>query len=937
LKPEHLIPVFAESSLQGIVIYEKGKLIYSNKRASIILNVPEDELRNKQISYFISNIHKDDFPSVEKYFLSTGRAANFDVKLQFRYKTDTDKYSWLECYFKNIEYNNQHYLINLFANIEENKRYEERLIENEKKYKNFIEQTSEGISYLEFKNPIDISLPREVQVKKIYETAVIAECNLAFAKMYGFDSIEEILGNKLIDMHGGDENPMNLKAFHDFCENNYNVQNVITEEFGKEGNKIFFLNNSVGIIKNKLLHGIWGTQIDISERQKSDELVKAAYRISESAHTSDNLDDLFKSIHNIVSTLMPAKNFYIAIYDRNKDLISFPYFIDEFDEIAITQKPGRGITEYVIRTGKPLLATPAVIKELESKNEIIPIGSESVDWLGVPLKVNNVTIGILAVQSYTEGVRYTTDDMLILVFVSNQVAMAIERKRSEEALKFSESKNRALLSALPDLMFVQNFDGVYIDYHARSPEILLMGPEQFIGKNMKDILPQYVLKRFEEGFKKAIETGEIQLVEYPLELKGEVYDFEARFVAYDNDKILTTIRDVSQREKMVKELREAKEKAEEMNLLKSNFLANMSHELRTPLHGILGFAQILADDLEDPEQKNMITTIYRSGKRLLETLNLILSFSKADAKKYNLVYSVINVNQLVDEVIELSIPNAENKSIYLNCVIENEDIFAELDARLIRDILHNLINNAIKFTEKGGVTVKVSTSGNELILQVLDSGIGIPEDKFDIIFQEFRQESEGLSRNFEGTGLGLTLTKNYVELLKGTISVESIIGKGSTFTVILPLKYTEEKSISSGETEDETTIKVIPAPDDKKNILLVENDKVSAVLVRAYISKSYNIDIVAKGDEALMKAKDKIYDAVLMDINLGEGMTGIEVTQKIKKLNGYENVPIIAVTAFAMETDKDEFLNYGCTHYIAKPFDRTDLLNLLNSIFTGEA
>ncbi|MDD5360581.1 MAG: ATP-binding protein [Ignavibacteria bacterium] len=937
MKPEHLIPVFADNSLQGIVIYEKGRLIYSNKRASVILNVPEAELANKQISYFIGNIHKDDFPSVEKYFLTADQFANYDVKLQFRYKTHTDKYSWLECYFKNIDYDNEQYLINLFANIDENKKYEERLIENEKKYKNFIEQTSEGISYLEFESPIDISLPREVKVKKIYETGVIAECNLAFAKMYGFDSIDEILGKKLIDMHGDDENPMNLKAFYDFCDSNYNVQNVVTEENGKEGNKIFFLNNSVGIIKSNLLYGIWGTQIDISERQKSEELVKAAYRISEAAHTSDNLDDLFKSIHNIVSTLMPAKNFYIAIYDSKKDLISFPYFIDEYDELAITQKPGRGITEYVIRSGKPLLATPAVIKELEAKNEIIPIGSESVDWLGVPLKVNNSTIGILAVQSYTEGIRYTTDDMHMLVFVSNLIAMAIERKRAEEALKFSESKNRALLSALPDMMFVQNYDGVYLDYHARSPEMLISGPEKFMGKNMSEVLPKYMVDLFKEGFKKAIESGEIQLVEYPLEIRGVMYHFEARFVAYDNDKILTTIRDVSQKEKMVNELLEAKEKAEEMNQIKSNFLANMSHELRTPLHGILGFAQILADDLDNPDHKNMITTIYRSGKRLLETLNLILSFSKADAKKYNLVYSVVNVKQLVHEVVELSVPNAESKSINLTCDICDEDIFAELDARLIRDILHNLINNAIKFTEKGGVIVKVSTSGNELILKVLDSGIGIPEDKFDIIFQEFRQESEGLSRNFEGTGLGLTLTKNYVELLKGTITVESTIGKGSIFTVILPLKNIQEMTIASGESDDEMSVNLIPAPDDKRNILLVENDRVSAVLVRAYISGSYNIDIVAKGNDALTKTKEKRYDAILMDINLGEGMTGIEVTQKIKKLNGYQNVPIIAVTAFAMETDKDEFLNYGCTHYIAKPFDRTELLNLLNSIFTGEA
>ncbi len=483
-------------------------------------------------------------------------------------------------------------------------------------------------------------------------------------------------------------------------------------------------------------------------------------------------------------------------------------------------------------------------------------------------------------------------------------------------------------------MFVQDYNGVYLDYHTRTPEVLYTPPENFLGKNMKEILPEYLDKLFREAFRKAIDSKEIAMIEYPLNIGGEVLYFEARVVAFDNDKVLSTIRDVSLKVKMLRELLEAKENAEEMNKLKTNFLANMSHELRTPLHGILGFAQILAEESRDDEQKNMIMTIYRSGKRLLETLNLILNFSKVDANKYELVYTIVNVTELIHEVVNLFIPTAENKNIKLESDFDSKAVYAELDERLLRDVVNNLINNAVKFTEKGNVKVKLRSDRNNFTIEVIDTGIGIPEDKFDLIFQEFRQESEGLSRNFEGTGLGLTLTKNYIELMKGSIKVESKVQKGTKFTITLPINIATDKFLSAAEEKVTYETDNIPAPSGKKKILLVENDRVSAVLVKTYISRNYDVVTVAKGTDAVELASENKYDAVLMDINLGEGMTGVEATQKIKEIDGYRDVPIIAVTAFAMETDKDEFLKYGCSHYIAKPFDKSELLNLLNSIFS---
>ncbi len=931
------LPPFIESNLQGIVIFHKGKNVYANQKAVEILSYPKDRILEFDLKCIYKKIHQNDLELVKHFIGLYKTKSDFEEKIEYRFKTSGNIYHWYEIIAKSLIFEDRRFIIQYIKDITSNKEYEIKLLENENRYKNFIEQTSEGISYLKFDVPIDIRLPIEEQIVKMYKYGYVSECNDSLAKMYGLKNRDELIGKKLVEIHGSSNNEVNVKAFKDLKENNYNIKNVITEEINTNNQKLYFLNNSIGIIEDGFLLGIWGAQIDITEKQKNEKNITAAFKISEAVHQSKDINEMYSFIHIIVSTLMPAKNFYIAIYDEVNDIITFPYFVDEYDKIAPPRKRSNGITEYLLRTGKPLLATPEVINELRKKGESLAYGTESIDWLGVPLKIKDKTFGVIAVQSYTEGVRYTENDIEMLEFVSEQVAMAHERKSSEESLISSEVKNRAILSAIPDLMFVQNHEGIYLEYHARNKNLLLLKPEDFIGKNYKDILPLHLVKLFDKIIKETIETNEIQLCKYPLTLNNEQHHFEARFISFDNDKILSTIRDITLQEQMMDELIKAKEKAEEMNKIKTNFLANMSHELRTPLHGIIGFAQLLADEIEDKELKNMSDVIHKSANRLLETLNLVLNFSKIESNKVELNYSLINLEFFVGEIIDLFKPMAESKNISIRFEIKEGLTYYFTDERLLRKILNNLLNNSIKFTLKGYVEIRVDKKDDNLILKVSDTGIGIPEDKFEIIFEEFRQESEGLSRNFEGTGLGLTLTKKYIDLLKGEIFLESKIGFGTTFTIVLPNKgqrdHIDEEILSIDKV---AKISIVPAPVIKKNILLVENDKVSSMLVRTYLKDDYNLDIVINGDLALQKAAENEYDAILMDINLGIGMTGLEATQKIKSLSKYKNVPIIAVTAFAMEKDKEEFLKFGCTHYIAKPFEKNDLLKLLNLIFKNQ-
>ncbi|MGQ9798373.1 MAG: ATP-binding protein [Ignavibacterium sp.] len=296
----------------------------------------------------------------------------------------------------------------------------------------------------------------------------------------------------------------------------------------------------------------------------------------------------------------------------------------------------------------------------------------------------------------------------------------------------------------------------------------------------------------------------------------------------ENNKLVAnwgTQIDITERKRAEEAILKAKEKAEEASRLKSNFLSNMSHELRTPLIGILGFSEIMMNELANSNYGDMASTIYQSGSRLLETLNMILTLSKVESEKVNLNLTDISLTELVDEVRILFDSVAKKKSIELKSSYPPEGISIRSDAKIIREILNNLVNNALKYTEDGSVLIEVKRNvlTNEIMLRVKDTGIGIPKDKLDIIFEEFRQASEGLARNFEGTGLVLSIAKKFVQLLGGKIFVESQVGIGSTFTVVLPYNPSTISTDKVKHTDQKLLREQIlsTAPKERKSLLIV--------------------------------------------------------------------------------------------------------------------
>jgi len=364
-------------------------------------------------------------------------------------------------------------------------------------------------------------------------------------------------------------------------------------------------------------------------------------------------------------------------------------------------------------------------------------------------------------------------------------------------------------------------------------------------------------------------------------------------------------------------LQEARNKAEESNRIKSMFFANMSHELRTPMVGILGFSEVMMSETKDPDIKEMAALIHSGGTRLLETLNLILDFSKIESEKLNLNYETTNVISILTDVVNIFSETVQKKSLVIEFKPKQKVINANLDPRLFRQIINNLLNNAVKYTNEGTIVVSISANKEALTLKVKDTGIGIEKDKIDKIFEEFRQVSEGLNRQFSGAGLGLTLTKRFIELMNGTISVISEINKGSEFMVELPLAPKETDSYS--HINSFIGMKA----------LIVEDDEISYSLLKNILTELCEADIATNLEDAMNKASERHYDFVIMDINLGGDDTGIDVTRELRTVKGYSKTPIIAVTAYAMKGDKNFFINSGLDAYVSKPFTRTELIETI--------
>lgn len=398
--------------------------------------------------------------------------------------------------------------------------------------------------------------------------------------------------------------------------------------------------------------------------------------------------------------------------------------------------------------------------------------------------------------------------------------------------------------------------------------------------------------------------------------------------------LMVLFSDMTEKKEMTAELRKALDKSEEANRLKASLLSNLSHEFRTPMTGILGMSSILKEKLKDPENLTMLDYIIASGNRLMKTLNAILELAEEESNIKN--RKLIYLQSAAEPIINEYMAKAEQKGLRFKYDVYDSRLAVLSTERVLSQVFLHLIDNAVKFTEQGVVEITVDSEVTEdnywAKITIRDTGIGIMPKDQQSVFYEFRQVSEGISRCFEGVGLGLTLVKKMVDLMKGRIELESQLGKGSLFTVYLPAEKIENEKDLIQEPE----VKNIGCGTEKNKeeiagILLVEDNLINVKVTQVYLKDDYNLDYARTGVQAVKMAKEKQYSLVLMDINLGVGMDGIKTAKAIKAIEGYQKIPIVALTGYAMESDKEKLFTEGLTHHLSKPFDKNTLIDFVET------
>ena len=379
-------------------------------------------------------------------------------------------------------------------------------------------------------------------------------------------------------------------------------------------------------------------------------------------------------------------------------------------------------------------------------------------------------------------------------------------------------------------------------------------------------------------------------------------------------------------EERTKELLFAKNKAEESDRLKTAFLQNMSHEIRTPMNGILGFLELLREpDLDDINKNNYIDIINHSGQRLLTTINDIIELSRIESNQLTVHYSQVDIKEMMDYQFNFFKRQAQEKGLLLKLSenIKDKQATVESDRQILDSILINLINNAIKFTNKGTVEFGNFLENDSIIFFVKDTGIGIPADRLEAIFERFVQADMKNTRTHEGSGLGLSIVKGYLDILNGTIWVESEPGKGSTFYFSVPYKPVNKKMLNVIDRKEPEHISK-----QKITILVVEDDENSYLYIKS-ILKNIAADLlhVSNGNDAVRLVKENPNVAlILMDLKMPE-LNGFDATIKIREFNS--TIPIIAQTAYAFSEDRDEAYKAGCNDYITKPINSKELIQLI--------
>ncbi|TRZ66330.1 response regulator [bacterium] len=543
------------------------------------------------------------------------------------------------------------------------------------------------------------------------------------------------------------------------------------------------------------------------------------------------------------------------------------------------------------------------------------------------------------------GMTLGADDYLIKPFESDDLIRSVNLRISKHKIlvEDSEIKYHILFNQAIEGIIIIDSDANIIKCNNSFAKMMGYSKEELHDSKITDIIHPGDFEDFKSKFEEL--SG------------GKSYIHERRLVRKDKSTIYVEVsavqhspglyqgmfRDITERKLQQKALEIAKEKAEAISRLKSTMLSSMSHEFRTPLSAIIGFSDILSSDITDTAQKNLLGEINHAGHRLFKTLTQILALAELESGDYQFEDTKFNISACTEALALEYREKASLKGLTFNIIKNDDELLFRGSEKMFVTALKSILDNAFAYTSSGSVTVNITKriyKGEPCsAIDVTDTGIGIAKENLDIIFREFRQISEGYGRYFEGSGLGLTIAKKMMENNGGHLLVTSNIGKGSVFTILLP-EYKQGKMVIAPNLQLATS-SIVPGKEsgvtEKKSgtprLLIVDDNTSLRTVISMYLKDICYTDYALNGNSAVELAMNNTYDLILMDINLGSGMNGIETTNCIKNLDGYKEVPVIAITGYALSGDENNLLREGFDEYLAKPFTREKLIEKIRKFF----
>jgi PAS domain S-box-containing protein len=521
-----------------------------------------------------------------------------------------------------------------------------------------------------------------------------------------------------------------------------------------------------------------------------------------------------------------------------------------------------------------------------------------------------------------------------------------EQRLAQQKLERSEKLYRLVSENSQDVISLHKLDGVF--EFITSSSITLHGyePEELIGKNGLDFMhpddAERIKNQAEENLVKMQNHEPLPPMQFRIASRHKGYIWVENLIKpiFESGKLIgfqSAVRNIAAQKLHEQALQEAKVKAEEATKAKTQFLSMMSHEIRTPLNGILGITNILLSENPRQDQLENLNLLKFSGENLLSIINDILDFSKVESGKMVLEHIQFNLRELVDQTVRLLHDRAIRNGLDLRMNLDNDiPAFVMGDPVRLGQVLNNLLGNAIKFTERGFVEISIQVverneDRHHLRISIKDTGIGIPEDKLDTVFERFSQASPDTMRKYGGTGLGLSITKKILQLMDSEIHLTSRLGQGSEFSFDITFTESAEPITKIPETVEHIKL--------SGNILLVEDNNVNQAVARKFLSKwGFTIVVAENGAEAVKAATSKAFDLILMDLHMPV-MDGYEATRKIRSMGTlyFHDVPIIALTADVSREIKSNVKSSGMTDILEKPFKPGELYDILQKHLPGHA